>query len=102
MPLYEYKAVGRGCEYCLSGFEVIQSMSDEHLTHCPECHAPIRKLMSRFYACIIDTPEEVVRTDRKIREYEKEGMWSHAAELADKTGLEERARDNYKKAGYDM
>ncbi|MFH2127584.1 MAG: hypothetical protein ABIK12_13780 [Pseudomonadota bacterium] len=44
----------------------------------------------------------------KIRNYENDGMWSHAAELADShaakskdTGLKERALDNYKKAGMD-
>ena len=102
MPLYEYKAIKKGCEYCRNGFEVIQNMNDEYLSQCPECHAPVRKLLSCFHACIIEAPDEVVRMDRKLRDYEKEGMWSHAAELADKTGLEERARDNYKKAGYDM
>jgi hypothetical protein len=29
-------------------------------------------------------------------------MWSHAAELADKSALNERAMDNYKKAGYNF
>jgi hypothetical protein len=29
-------------------------------------------------------------------------MWSHAAELADKSGLQERALDDYKKAGYNF
>ena len=46
--------------------------------------------------------------EKSIKEYEKEGMWSHAAELADKHSektkdqdLKIRALDNYKKAGYD-
>ena len=46
--------------------------------------------------------------EKKIKEYEKSGMWSHAAELADthseKTGdngLKNRALENYSKAGYD-
>ena len=38
----------------------------------------------------------------KISEYEKDGRWGHAAELADKTGLEDRAREDYRKAGYNM
>ena len=44
----------------------------------------------------------------EIKQYEQSGMWSHAAELADKhsekikdKGLKMRALDNYKKAGYD-
>jgi len=44
----------------------------------------------------------MAQSERRVRDFEKEGMWSHAAELADKTGLEERAREDYKKAGYEM
>jgi hypothetical protein len=44
----------------------------------------------------------VTQTESKIHNYEREGMWSHAAELADKVGLDERAREDYKKAGYNM
>jgi hypothetical protein len=47
--------------------------------------------------------------ERKITEYEKAGLYSHAAELADKHSykikdrrLKERALDNYKRAGYDL
>jgi hypothetical protein len=38
----------------------------------------------------------------KLQDYESQGMWSHAAELADKSGLQERALDDYKKAGYNF
>jgi len=45
----------------------------------------------------------------KVKQYEEAGMWSHAAELADKhcektkdKDLKMRALDNYKKAGYDV
>jgi hypothetical protein len=48
------------------------------------------------------------RVDESIKEYEKQGMYSHAAELADKEAektkrndLKDRALDNYKKAGYE-
>jgi len=51
---------------------------------------------------VIETADEAIATEKKIREYEKEGRWSHAAELADKAGLEDRAKENYKKAGYNM
>ncbi len=44
-----------------------------------------------------------------MAEYERQGMYSHAAELADKesekpekTHLKERAMEDYKKAGYDF
>ena len=39
MPIYEYR--------CENGhlFEVIQSMSEEALTECTECGAPVRKVL---------------------------------------------------------
>jgi putative FmdB family regulatory protein len=42
MPLYEY-----GCESCGKITEVMQKFSDEPLKDCPECQAPVQKLMSR-------------------------------------------------------
>lgn len=56
----------------------------------------------------METSDEHVRVEKKVKEYEQAGMWSHAAELADKhsekskdQGLKMRALDNYEKAGYD-
>jgi len=77
-------------------------MDDKSLGDCPKCQAVVRKLPSRFRACIVETPDEVAETEGKLHDFEKEGMWSHAAELADKTGLEDRAREDYRKAGYKM
>ena len=102
MPIYEYKAHGGGCEYCRDGFEIIQRMNDEPLGRCPKCQATVRRLPSQFRACVSETPDEVAETESKLRDFEKEGMWSHAAELADKAGLEDRAKEDYKKAGYEM
>jgi len=102
MPIYEYKATGNGCKHCQDGFEIRQSINATPVTECPECQALVRRLVSRFRACVSETPDEVVETERKIRDHEEEGRWSHAAELADKAGLEDRARENYKKAGYNM
>ena len=102
MPIYEYKATGRGCDYCRDGFEIRQKIDARRLNRCPKCQSPVRKLVSSFRACVVETPDEVVATEKKIDEFEKEGRWSHAAELADKAGIEDRAREDYKKAGYDM
>lgn len=41
MPVYEYE-----CDECVKVFEVQQRMSDATLTDCPECGAPVKKLMS--------------------------------------------------------
>jgi hypothetical protein len=47
--------------------------------------------------------------ERDVADYERKGMWSHAAELADKVSekperahLKERAMENYKRAGYNV
>ena len=42
MPIYEYR-----CEDCEHQFDVLQKMSDDALTDCPECMAPsLIKLVS--------------------------------------------------------
>ncbi len=111
MPIYEYEPTDftRNCEYCKQRFEVIQDINDPPLTKCPECGQPVKKIISWCRAAVVETSEEHVRVERQIAEYEREGMWSHAAELADKhsekvkdKGLKMRALDDYKKAGYDV
>ena len=102
MPIYEYKATEKSCDYCRDGFEIRQSINAKPLSKCPKCQASIKKLVSRFRACVVKTSDEAISIETKIREYEKEWRWSHAAELADKAGLEGRAKEDYKKAGYDI
>lgn len=42
MPIYEYQ-----CNACGHVFDVLQKMSDDPLTYCPECGEPqLRKLLS--------------------------------------------------------
>ena len=36
----------KGCDHCAGGFEIIQKISDEHLTECPQCGAKLIKLIS--------------------------------------------------------
>jgi len=97
MPIYEYKATEKCCDYCRDSFEIRQSIDAKPLRKCPRCHASIKKLVSRFRACVVETSDEATLVEAKIREYENEGKWSHAAELADKAGLEDRAKENYRK-----
>jgi hypothetical protein len=56
---------------------------------------------------VVESSPEQNRAEKKIKEYEQSGRWSHAAELADKraektqdASLRDRALENYKKAGY--
>jgi putative FmdB family regulatory protein len=110
MPIYEYEAedTDKGCKKCRMRFEIFQRFGEEPLLACPKCGTRIKKLISRCRAAVAERSDEELRVQRKIREYEREGMWSHAAELADThseaskdKGLKMRALENYQKAGYD-
>ena len=41
MPTYEYR-----CRDCGHSFDIVQKMSDEPLTHCPECGGHLRKVFA--------------------------------------------------------
>jgi putative FmdB family regulatory protein len=41
MPTYEYR-----CRDCGHSFDIVQKMSDEPLTHCPECGGTLRKVFA--------------------------------------------------------
>ena len=110
MPIYEYmpELDKRSCPHSRYGFEIYQKNSDKPLTDCPQCGQRVKKIISWCRAAIVENSEEQMRVENKIKDYETSGMWSHAAELADKhsektkdKGLKTRALDDYKKAGYD-
>ena len=48
MPIYEYQTAEgeKGCPFCANGFERIQSLSEPKLTKCPQCSAPIVRVIS--------------------------------------------------------
>ncbi|MGH8042605.1 MAG: FmdB family zinc ribbon protein [Rudaea sp.] len=46
MPIYEYAAVTRGCVHCEAHFDVLQKLADAPLTHCPQCGAAVRRVIS--------------------------------------------------------
>ncbi len=109
MPTYAYEAVdsAKSCEHCRPGFEVIQRMTEAPLVECPWCQNRVHRVL--FPPNFVVKGSPVSATDKKIREYEQEGKWSHAAELADKEAektkredLKTRALEDYKKAGYNF
>ena len=111
MPIYEYEAKDPGgeCGKCSSVFEVIQRISDPPLTACPECQKEIRRRISRPRVILPGSARGNDEVEQKVAEYERKGMYSHAAELADKESekpekapLKERAMEDYKKAGYNF
>jgi putative FmdB family regulatory protein len=107
MPIYEYRVVNgqKGCKRCQVGIEIIQPVHDEPVTRCPQCGAPVARVFAAASFQLRDGKGSPV--EAQIRDYERKGMYSHAAELADKEAkrtsredLKTRALDNYKKAGY--
>jgi len=46
MPIYEYAATASGCAHCTGHFDVLQKLDDPALTQCPECGAPVERLIS--------------------------------------------------------
>jgi putative FmdB family regulatory protein len=109
MPIYEYEPISKGCQRCTPTLEVIQRLSDHPLTSCPECGRPVRRKISRPRIILPGTAKGGDEVERKVAEYERQGMYSHAAELADKESekpekarLKERAMEDYKKAGYNF
>lgn len=47
MPIYEYAAATEsGCATCREGFERLQRLNDDALTICPDCGAPVRRVLS--------------------------------------------------------
>lgn len=48
MPIYEYEARDekRSCRVCRTGFEHFHRADEPALKTCPECGAPVRKLIS--------------------------------------------------------
>ncbi len=47
MPIYVYEAKdeSKSCAKCRAGFEVSQSIKDERLAACPDCGAPIQRVI---------------------------------------------------------
>lgn len=47
MPLYVYEAkdAKHACAKCRAGFEITQSLKDDRLTSCPDCGAPIYRVI---------------------------------------------------------
>ena len=48
MPLYDYQAKdpAQSCDLCREGFSQLQSTKDDALKVCPQCGAPVQRLVS--------------------------------------------------------
>jgi len=50
MPTYVYQVVpdaGDGCAHCRAAFEIVQRMSEEALTKCPQCGVQVERIIQR-------------------------------------------------------
>lgn len=47
MPIYDYEHLQEPCSLGKT-FEIKQSINEESLTQCPQCHEPVRKRISRI------------------------------------------------------
>jgi putative FmdB family regulatory protein len=45
MPIYEYAPTTSGCAVCRAGIERLQRLSDPPLAACPECNAPLERVI---------------------------------------------------------
>jgi putative FmdB family regulatory protein len=45
MPIYEYVAKSAGCPTCRNGIERLQKISDPPLEACPDCGAPLERVI---------------------------------------------------------
>jgi putative FmdB family regulatory protein len=45
MPIYEYVPKSGGCETCRAGIERLQKLSDAPLEACPDCGAPLERVI---------------------------------------------------------
>jgi putative FmdB family regulatory protein len=46
VPIYIYQAAsGTGCDHCRDGFEILQKLHDAPLERCPQCLAPLKKVV---------------------------------------------------------
>jgi len=47
MPIYQYESL-EDCSICGGQFEITQQMSEPHLTECPSCKKPCKKMITSF------------------------------------------------------
>jgi putative FmdB family regulatory protein len=47
MPIYVYKPLDFSeCDHCENSFEQLQKINDPHLTNCPECDVPVKRIIT--------------------------------------------------------
>lgn len=69
MPTYEYRAKDQGaaCDHCRERFEVLQLMSDDPLSACPQCGNPVERVIS---LCSVSTAQSTksMLSDKNLKQ----------------------------------
>lgn len=65
MPIYEYAPTRGGCPTCREHIEVLQKLSDPPLAACPDCGAPLERVLSP--ASVVQGQAHVLREDNVAR-----------------------------------
>lgn len=68
MPIYVYQAKdsNHGCEKCLASFEIMQSFQEDALETCPDCGAPIHRVIQ---APGISVSKKYLLTDDNLKKH---------------------------------
>jgi len=82
MPTYAYR-----CSACAHEFEAVQKMSDDPLTTCPECGAPIKRVI--FPAGIVFKGDGWYITDSR-KGSESKGKTDDSAKSPEKPAAESK------------
>ncbi len=86
MPIYEYRAKGKGCPKCLEGFEMMLAINDRALEACPECKGPVDQIISKIGRIdVAYTPSDAFKhytrqMEKRQNKMETEGKTKEAEE----------------------
>ena len=93
MPLYEYQ-----CNKCKHKFEKIQKFSDPPIKKCPECGAPVEKLLHAPAVQFKGTGWYVTDYAGKDKSEKSKAESSSGSEKKESTGKEDGAKSKDKES----
>ena len=81
MPIYEYELTDGECLMCPGRFEVLQSLDEEALEHCPGCGLPCKRIVSQVsFSMRADVdPEKAAKKGFTTWKRAKAGEWEKLA-----------------------
>ena len=72
VPIYVYRLIdGAGCEKCRGDLEVRQSFSDKPLVKCPDCGAPVEKIITGVNVITSSTKSKLSNKSLKEHGFQK-------------------------------